>query len=202
MDNVPTYFMIDVEASGTTPGKYSMMSLGACVIGGPKRTFYCELQPISDLFLLDYIKIGALHLDANRGNAASGPNFDPALALRNLRQHGVEPGVCMDTFHDWVNAEARGGPAKFVSDSPDFDGMFVRWYADNYGTRGYPFESSSLSMNCYVRGMKGDLGMTLRRAVSGKRGKMAHHAEYDAVNQAGWSSQVLPASAVRRPEER
>jgi len=41
--------MIDVETDGPIPGDYSMLSIGAVVIEeGLKKTFYAELNPISD----------------------------------------------------------------------------------------------------------------------------------------------------------
>ena len=32
-----TYISVDIEASGPVPGEYSMLSLGACVVGATDR---------------------------------------------------------------------------------------------------------------------------------------------------------------------
>ena len=36
------YISFDVEASGLIPGKYSMLSIGACVVGDISKQFYKE----------------------------------------------------------------------------------------------------------------------------------------------------------------
>ena len=44
-----SYFIVDVEADGPIPGRYSMVSFGAIVVEpGLQRTFYGRLHPISD----------------------------------------------------------------------------------------------------------------------------------------------------------
>jgi len=42
-----TIFSVDIESSGPIPGEYSMLSIGACVVGNTKDSFYAELKPIS-----------------------------------------------------------------------------------------------------------------------------------------------------------
>ena len=37
---------VDIEASGPIPGEYSMLALGACVVGAPEQSFYVELKPL------------------------------------------------------------------------------------------------------------------------------------------------------------
>jgi ribonuclease T len=34
MNEREIYFSVDIEASGPIPGEYSMLSLGACLVGG------------------------------------------------------------------------------------------------------------------------------------------------------------------------
>lgn len=44
--------MVDVEADGPIPGRYSMVAIGAVVVEpGLQRTFYGRLRPISDAFV-------------------------------------------------------------------------------------------------------------------------------------------------------
>lgn len=42
-----TYISVDIEASGPIPGTYSMLALGACVVGNIRETVYAELRPIN-----------------------------------------------------------------------------------------------------------------------------------------------------------
>jgi ribonuclease T len=51
------YIVVDVEASGPTPGQYSLLSIGACTPGGSRQTFYVELQPDSDVFTPEAMEV-------------------------------------------------------------------------------------------------------------------------------------------------
>jgi hypothetical protein len=42
------FISVDIEASGPVPGIYSMLSLGACIVGNATERFYIELRPIND----------------------------------------------------------------------------------------------------------------------------------------------------------
>jgi ribonuclease T len=44
---VETYISVDVEAAGPIPGDYSMLAIGACMVGNARETFYAELRPIN-----------------------------------------------------------------------------------------------------------------------------------------------------------
>ena len=55
--NSELYFSVDIEIAGPIPGKYSMLSLGACVVGMPDKSFYVELKPISKEFIPEAIKV-------------------------------------------------------------------------------------------------------------------------------------------------
>ena len=49
-----TYIMVDVESDGPIPGDYSMISFGAVLVDTQlDKTFYRQLQPISDKFILE-----------------------------------------------------------------------------------------------------------------------------------------------------
>lgn len=77
------YFSVDIESAGPIPGKYSMLSLGACVVGNPDEAFYVELKPISKDFVPDALKISG---------------FD----LNRLEKDGESPDKAMKTFRRWV----------------------------------------------------------------------------------------------------
>jgi DNA polymerase III epsilon subunit-like protein len=47
-----SYFMVDVEADGPIPERYSIVAIGAVVVEpGLQRTFYGRLRPISEQFI-------------------------------------------------------------------------------------------------------------------------------------------------------
>jgi ribonuclease T len=45
---IETLISVDIEAAGPIPGRYSMLSIGACLIDDPEDGFYVEMQPVSD----------------------------------------------------------------------------------------------------------------------------------------------------------
>ena len=51
MSDKPEVFVsVDVEAAGPIPGEFSLLSVGACSIYEPEKTFACELEPINRNF--------------------------------------------------------------------------------------------------------------------------------------------------------
>ena len=60
-----TYISVDIECSGPIPVEYSMLSLGACVVGYEDNNnkdndyynFYIEIQPLSDNYVKEALQI-------------------------------------------------------------------------------------------------------------------------------------------------
>src|SRR6266540_7556732 len=101
-------YVVDVEADGPIPGKYSMVSFGAVLVEpGLARTFYGTTRPISDLFLPEALAI-------------SGTTRE-----QHLRHD--EPGEVMERFERWVQETSRGRPVLFA-DNLSFDWQYVNWY--------------------------------------------------------------------------
>ena len=40
------YISVDVETSGPIPVEFSLLSLGACIVGNTSKTFYAEIKPL------------------------------------------------------------------------------------------------------------------------------------------------------------
>src|SRR5215468_9068615 len=110
------YFLVDVEAVGSIPGPYSMISFGAAVAGTRTAagftaadpiaaTFYRELRPISDDFVPEAL-------------AVSG------LDRAELLARGADPAAALAEFASWVQTTA--GPARpvMVGYPACFDWMF------------------------------------------------------------------------------
>jgi len=99
------YIAVDVEASGPTPANYSLLSIGASVVGQSNRTFYKELKPISRNYVAEAMKVGCLGLRClddfktqdDRYNPQS-KSFRPDLVLDVLQEQGVEPREVMSQF--------------------------------------------------------------------------------------------------------
>ena len=106
-------YVVDVEADGPIPGKYSMVSFGAVLVEpGLGRTFYGRTRPISDAFLPE-----ALAISRRDARGAPPPTTSPAAV--------------MEAFERWVQETTRGKPV-FFSDNLAFDWQFVNWYFHTY----------------------------------------------------------------------
>ena len=60
-----TYISVDIECSGPIPVEYSMLSLGACVLGHEDNNdyiFYIEIQPTSDHYVKEALEIAWLSM--------------------------------------------------------------------------------------------------------------------------------------------
>ena len=108
------YISFDVEASGPTPGKYSMLSLGACIVGDTSVQFYREIKPISKNFVLEAMRVGALGLrclDDLKGQEEYDPkskNFNPAKVLELLQEKGDAPEKVMAEYANWIKTNTAG----------------------------------------------------------------------------------------------
>jgi hypothetical protein len=101
-------FVVDVEADGPIPGKYSMVSLGAVVVEpGLGRTFLGRVRPISETWLPEALAVSGVTRTEHLG-------FD-------------DPAGVMERFERWVLENGRGRPV-FFSDNLAFDWQFVNWY--------------------------------------------------------------------------
>ena len=74
-----TYISVDIECSGPIPAEYSMLSLGACVVGNEENNNNKEIQP--------YVK-EALEI--------------AGLSMQELKLKGTEPKEAMKKFADWI----------------------------------------------------------------------------------------------------
>jgi DNA polymerase III epsilon subunit-like protein len=130
-----TYISIDIETSGPIPGKYSLLSLGGCVVGSPDLTFYREFKPISDNFIPKALEVSGFQMD-------------------KLRQSGIEPKQGMQEFKSWIEEFCRDTKPVFVGFNAAFDWSFVNYYfhiflGDN------PFGFSALDIKAYFMGLTG-----------------------------------------------
>lgn len=126
------YISVDVEASGPIPGTYSLLAIGACVVGKPEQSFYSELVPINAAFVA---KAMAVH----------------GLSLAKLKLNGEAPAATMARFEQWIMNVSGGGRPVFVAFNATFDWMFVHWYFVTYLGRD-PFGISGLDIKAYTMG--------------------------------------------------
>lgn len=129
------YVSVDVETSGPIPGKFSLLSIGAAVVGNLDENFYVELAPISERFIPEAMKVVGSDLD-------------------HFREKGVPPGRAMHKFEKWVNSlDTKEGPT-FVGFNAVFDWSFINWYFHEFIGRN-PFGIGGIDIKSYFMGMSG-----------------------------------------------
>jgi DNA polymerase III epsilon subunit-like protein len=179
------YVSVDIEAAGPTPGAYSMLAIGACLVDRPEEGFYVELKPESDDFVETALAVGG-------------------LSLEHLRAHGTDPAEAMQAFADWlaavIPADSR---VVFTAFNAPFDWMFVADYFQRHLGRN-PFGTSALDVKAYYMGQA---GVTWARTsmrylsplyLSGRQ--LTHNALADARDQAELF-RALQAKAHRKSSE-
>src|SRR3989338_11057222 len=132
------YISVDIEASCPTPGKYSMLSIGACVVGKTSQQFYEELKPLNFNFQREAMEIGCLglycfkdtqHLPALNPRAKE---FSPRKVLEHMKDAAEEPSQVMHKFSEWILKETVGFQPIMAAAPIVYDGMFINWYFDNF----------------------------------------------------------------------
>jgi DNA polymerase III epsilon subunit-like protein len=162
------YISVDIEASGPIPGEYSMLSIGACVVGHIERSFYTELKPLNDHFEEKAIKV-------------------TGLSMETLKENGEEPASAMAQFEDWIKSVAEDKRPVFVGFNATFDWLFTHWYFIKF--LGYdPFGISGLDIKAYYMGKHNTTwGETVKKTVRSDyptKTVHTHNALDDAIEQA------------------
>jgi DNA polymerase III epsilon subunit-like protein len=169
------YFSVDVEASGPIPGEFSLLSVGACVVGHSDQSFYCEIKPLNDAFI-------ERAMDVN------------TLSMEELKIKGEQPAQAMARFEDWVKQVSQDQRPVFVAFNATFDWSFTHWYFMKFLGRD-PFGISGLDIKAYYMGKRNvRWGETTKRDVRSfftTTKKHTHNAVDDACEQAEIFEQML-----------
>lgn len=134
-DKAEVFISIDVETAGPIPGEYSMLSIGACLVADPSRTFDCRLKPIN-------------------GNAVPEALAVSGLSLDDLRETGIDAATAMRRFADWVGDVVEGADPVFVGFNAPFDWSFVNYYLHRF-TGANPFGFTALDIKALWMGITG-----------------------------------------------
>jgi len=158
---------VDVETAGPYPGRYALLSIGACRAADIQQQFYVELKPDRQ-----DIDPGAL--------AISG------FSLQELEKTGTPPADALRDFACWLDTSVNGRPI-FVAFNAPFDWMFVQDYFHRYLGKN-PFGHSALDMKALAMGVLGkgwpETGMSNVSAALGEPLQLEHNALRDAQDQA------------------
>lgn len=170
------YVSVDVETSGPSPSRHSLLAIGACLVADPERTFYVELRPDGTAAEPDAVAVSGLSLD-------------------RLTAEGIEPGEAMRRFAQWVETVVTSPrrPVLVALNAP-FDWMFVADYFHRYLGRN-PFGHSALDVKALFMGVTGAPWEATSLPQMAARYEMGadlpHHALHDAIIQAAVFRRIL-----------
>jgi hypothetical protein len=127
--------VVDVEADGPIPARYSMVCFGAVVVEAAlNRTFYGRCAPMTPSFVPEALAVSGF----SRGEHEAFPH-----AERTMREFG-----------DWLQT-LKGGRPVFVSDNPAFDWQWINFYFHEF-TGSNPFGFSARRIGDFAAGLERD----------------------------------------------
>lgn len=166
------FVSVDVETAGPIPGEFSLLSIGACAVFDPTKTFVCELKPI------------------NR-------NADPmalevtGLSLDELTRTGLDPSEAMQRFADWLSALAgTDGSVVFVGLNAPFDWSFVNYYFHRFGN-GNPFGFTALDIKALYMGATGCSWADTRSSRMAARLNPVSTGDHNALRDAQYQAELF-----------
>ena len=100
--------VVDVEADGEIPNKYSMVCFGAVIVEPIlSKTFYGQTKPISKNWNPEALAISGFSREEHK-------QFD-------------DPKKVMEQFAAWIKENSKGKPV-FISDNLAFDWQWINYY--------------------------------------------------------------------------
>jgi ribonuclease T len=177
-----TYVSVDVESSGPTPGAYSLLSIGACVVGNTGEEFYAEIQPINDAYVPEAIEVAG-------------------KSMEEFTRSGRPPKSAMKSFRDWLTKVSGEAAPVFVGFNTAFDWSFINWYFHTYLGEN-PFGIGGIDIKSYYMGMSGcsweDTRSSHIPAKFKGSSQHTHNALDDAKEQAEMFELMLRAGSDKK----
>lgn len=158
-----SYIVVDVEADGEIPGKFSMVCFGAIIVEPTlSKTFYGKVKPISENWKPEALAI-------------SGFSREEHLQFDN-------PQEVMLNFLEWIKQNSIGRPI-FISDNLAFDWQWINYYFHDQLNEN-PFGFSGRRIGDLYCGMKMDTGLNREWKQLYRKTKHTHHPVDDAKGNA------------------
>jgi ribonuclease T len=175
------YVSVDVEASGPIPGEYSLLSIGACIVGQEDEKsscFYIELKPLNENFVQEALDV-------------------TGFSMEHLKQNGTDPMLAIKQFDSWINTITKDGKIKpvFVAYPVTFDWSFVNYYFYKY-LKFNPFGVSGVDIKSVWMGMTNQKWHkiskeSILRALKLTDLEHTHNALDDAIEQSKIFKRIL-----------
>ncbi|MCW6034467.1 3'-5' exonuclease [Pantoea sp. JK] len=168
------FISVDVETSGPVPGKYSLLSIGACRTDGLGPTFSCEIKPTSEYYVPEALEVTGLSLEA-------------------LELKGLTPYEAMDSFKSWIASVT--GPSEspvFVGLNASFDWSFINYYFHIYLGEN-PFGFTALDIKSLYMGSYATSWADTRSSRIAKKLKVEATGNHDALKDAEYQAILFRA---------
>ena len=170
--DIEIFVSIDVETAGPIPAEYSLLSIGACLVFEPERTFSCTLKPI------------------NR-------NADPkalkvsGFSLEELESTGLDPAQAMSDFSAGLDLIAGDDAALvLVGFKAPFDWSFVNYYFHRFIGRN-PFGFSALDIKALYMGATGSTWSDTRSSRIASHLKPELRGDHNALHDAQYQAELF-----------
>jgi ribonuclease T len=171
-NKLEVFISIDVETSGPIPGEYSLLSIGACAVDEPERTFLCELRPIT-------------------ANADPKALEISGFSLEKLAKTGTPPKEAMAAFAAWVQSlVGETDTPVFVGFNAPFDWSFINYYFHKFLGKN-PFGFSALDIKAYYMGATGCSWKDTRSSVLDAELKPTHKSDHNALHDAQYQAELF-----------
>ena len=178
-DRKEVFISVDVETAGPIPGEFSILSIGACVVGDPSAEFECALKPIND-------------------------NADPAaldisgLSLEALRRDGRDPEDAMRSFAEWVRLVTGSNAVPvFVGFNAPFDWSFVNYYFHRFAGEN-PFGFTALDIKALWMGVSGCSWSDTRSSRMAEQLHPSTRGDHNALHDARHQAELFRLAIAQR----
>jgi ribonuclease T len=166
------FVSVDIEAAGPIPGEFSLLSIGACQVDEPERTFACELQPINMNADAKALEVGGFSLQA-------------------LARTGLAPEAAMASFERWLLGQLEPeNMLVFVGLNAPFDWSFINYYFHRFLGRN-PFGFTALDIKAYYMGATGCSWAETTSNRIASVFKPARHGDHNALHDAQYQAELF-----------
>lgn len=166
------FISVDVETAGPIPGEFSMLTLGACSVDDPSKTFECSFKPINENFVPEALEV-------------------TGLSLATLAKEGLAPDVAMQQFAAWVDSLSTEGQIPvFVGLNAPFDWSFVNYYFHRFAGAN-PFGFTAVDIKALFMGVTGCTWQDTRSSVIARRVHPTLQGDHDALHDALYQAELF-----------
>ncbi|MDX8129627.1 3'-5' exonuclease [Methylomonas sp. OY6] len=171
-DKREVFVSVDVETSGPIPGEFSLLSIGACSVFNPEKTFTCKLKPITSAFDPKALEVAG-------------------LSMEELAKLGLEPPSAMSGFSQWLDSLIeRDDSIVFVGFNAPFDWSFVNYYFHRFLGEN-PFGFTALDIKALYMGATGCSWHDTRSSKIAEHLKPTLTGTHDALRDAQYQAEIF-----------